>query len=350
MVAEARDGWDRWNARHRAFTVIGVGLAVMVAAVALLAISLPDDPLAGIIAIAAGFGAALLARRPWPVPLPLRLAGALSACPLMALAGYALPVARSTAGAAAISVSAGAVIGALAAVIAVLDACTLLVWLVTAIALPTVVLLALVHATLVESAAVIGVVALVLLSAAPAVTGRLVALAPARGNTDAPPNPAAEIAAVMSRGRGVLITLALVSSLVGGACLVVLGDSSDPFAVALAACLSLALLAQAGGSDLPVAVMPALVAGSAGLAVLAVRAPVHLLHFPFESVTLVMYGVGVAVLGIGLGMANMRSVARADERPSWLGTVSVALMAICVPLAAGVFGVFEHLAHLGGRL
>ena len=354
LVEEARGGWDRWNTRHRGFTVIGIGLTVLVAALAVLTLGSPDTPVAGIAAIVAGFGVALLAgsaaRREWSVPVPLQLAVALAACPLLAFAGYALPISRHATGAAAIAVAVGAVVGALAAVLAVLDARTLLVWLLAAIALPVTVLLAVVHATLVESAAVTGVVALILLSAAPAAAGRLVALAPARGKSSAPPSPAVEIAMIMSRGRGVLITLALTSSLICGACLLVLGNSADPFAVALAACLSLALLAQAGQSDVPVAVMPALVAGSAGLAVLAMRAPVHLLDLQGAAAALVTCGVGAAVLAIGLAMVNGGSAEAVDERPQWLGSVGVALLAVSAPLAVGVFGVFQHLAHLGGRI
>jgi type VII secretion integral membrane protein EccD len=354
LVEEARGGWDRWNTRHRAYTVIGIGLAMVVVAIAVLTLGSPDAPVAGLVAIIGGFGSALLAgsaaRRGWPVPVPLQLTVALAACPLLALAGYSLPVVRTGSGAAVIAAAVGATVGALAAVLAVLDASTLLVLLLTAVALPVTLLLVLVRATPVESAAVVGVVTLILLSAAPTAAGRLVALAPSRGGSNAPPDPAAEIAAIMNRGRGVLITLALVSSLIGALCLLVLGNSTDPFAIALALCLSLALLAQAGQSDVPVAVMPALVAGAAGLVVLAMRVPVHVFHQEAAAAALMTFVLGAGVLGIGLAMASMRSTNIAEERPSWFGTVGVTLLAFSAPLAVGVFGVFQHLAHLGGRL
>jgi hypothetical protein len=155
----------------------------------------------------------------------------------------------------------------------------------------------------------------------------------------------------MGRGRGALIALALTLSLVAAACLLVLGDSSDPFAVALAACVSLALLAQAGESEVPVTVMSRLSAGFAGMAALALRAPVHLLHLRSTPVALLVCAVGAAVLGVGCGLAGRGlSTETPGDRPSWLGTLGTALVAFAVPLAVGVFGVFGDLAHLGGRI
>jgi type VII secretion integral membrane protein EccD len=352
LAEEVRSGWDRWSTRHRVLTTIGVGLALMVGAVALPALTAPDSPLTAFAAIITGSGAALLSgsavRREWAIPAPLRAAIAMAACPLFALAGYVIPPSVHAAAAATV---AGAVIGALAAALAVPDVCTLLLLLVAAIALPVAIVLTVIRATLAESAAVTGVVALIALSAGPAVAGRLATLAPARGNTNGSADPAAEIATIMGRGRGALITLALALSLVVAACLLVLGDSSDPFTVALAVCVSLALLAQAGESEVPVAVMARLTAGFTGLAVLALRAPVHLLHLRSTSVALLVCAVGAAVLGVGCGLARRRASAEiSSERPSWLGTVGIVLVALSVPLAVGVFGVFGDLAHLGGRI
>lgn len=349
LAEEVRGGWDRWNTRHRVITTIGIGLAAMVAAVALLVLSSPNSP-ATIVTIIAGSVVALLAglavRRDWAMPAPLRSAVAMAACPLFGLAGYALPTSGNAIGA---GITAAAVVGALAAAIAVPDVATLLLLLVTAIALPVAILLAMAQATFVEYASVTGVVGLIALSAAPAIAGRLATLAPARGN--APADPAAEIAVIMRRGRGALIALVLTLSLVVTACLLVVADSSDPFAVGLAVCVSLALLAQAGESEVPVAVMSRLAAGFAGLTAVAVRAPVHLLHLASTPVALLVFGLGAVVLGIGCGLSSRRAPAEIpEERPSWLGTLGIAMLALSVPLAAGVFGVFGDLAHLGGRL
>jgi type VII secretion integral membrane protein EccD len=353
IVEETAEQWDRWNSRHRAMTVIGVALGAFLAALTVMVIGAPDAPLTGLAAIASGFGLALLgglaSRRGWPIPAPLRIAVAISACPALALAGYAVPVVRDGAGPTVLAVAAGAAVGALAAVLALPHETTLIVGLLAVAALPVAVLVDVLRADLVESAAMAGVVSLVLLSTAPSSAARLVTLVPARPSTGAPSDPAAEIAATMSRGRRVLITLALVSSLVSAACLLVLGGSENLFAVALALCLSLALLAQAGQSIVPVAVMPAIAAGAVGLVVVVIEAPVHLLHMTAATLMLIACGLAAVVLCVGFGMAALPTDA-SDQRPSWVATVGLSLSVLSAPLAVGVFGVFQHLAHIGGRL
>ncbi|MFB9835875.1 type VII secretion integral membrane protein EccD [Actinoallomurus acaciae] len=352
LAEEVRGGWDRWNTRHRVFTTVGIGLAVMVGAVALPALTGPRGPVTAFIAIIAGSVVALLggsaARRDWAMPGPLRAGVAMAACPLFAFAGYVIPASTSAAAAGTV---AGAVIGALAAALAVPDVSTLLAALLAAIALPVAILLAVLHASYAECAAVTGVVALIMLSAAPAVAGRLAALAPAQGRKNTPAEPATEIATVMGRGRGALIALVLTLSLAVVGCLLVLGDSGNLFAVALALCVSLGLLAQAGESEVPVTVMSRLVAGFAGVTTVALRAPVHLLHLRSTSVALLVCAVGAAVFAVGCALASRTTVTEVpEERPSWLGTAGIALVALSVPLAVGVFGVFGDLAHLGGRI
>src|SRR3954469_8085733 len=173
LAEEVRGGWDRWTTRHRILATVGVGLSVLLGAVALLTFTSPSSP-AAVITIIAGSGVAVLAgtaaRREWALPAPLRTAVAMAACPLYALAGYALPTSANTAGT---GIAAGAAIGALAAALALPDVSTLLVLLLAVIAVPVTILLTVVHATLVESASVTSVVALIALSAAPAVAGRL---------------------------------------------------------------------------------------------------------------------------------------------------------------------------------
>lgn len=348
MVSEVGDQGERWNSRHRALTIAGIGAGGLVAALAALVLSAPDSPLTGFVAIVSGFALAFIAgiatRRGWPVPERLRLAVALAACPVLALAGYALPGSG-----AAIAVVAGANVGALGALVAMLNVWTLTVELFAVVALPVTVLLALLHATRVECAAAIGVVALILLSAAPSVAGRLTALPPTRKVTT-PVDPADEVAALLARSRRVLVVITLAIALVLVGCLVVLGDSSDIYAAALALCMSLALLAQAGHSDIPLAVMSVLGAGATGLVTLVVRAPVTLLHATSAGLgPLVACGVCAILLCVGLAMAMLPS-SDVDTRPAWLGSAAVVLSVITVPLAVGVFGVFEYLAGLGGRL
>jgi len=352
LAEEVRDGWDRWNARHRVYTTIGVGLAILLGAVVLPAFTAPHSPLTAFIAVIAASGVALAggsaARREWTVPAPLQVAVAMAACPLFAIAGHAISPPGHAAAAGCVV---GAVVGAVAAALAVPAVATLLLLLFSVIALPVAVLLAAFHATFVESAAVTSVVALIALSAAPAIAGRLAGLAPGRGDRETPADPAGEIATVMRRGRGALITLAVVLSLVTALSVLVLGNSTDVFAVASALCVSLALLVQAGESEVPVTVMSRLAAGCAGLTGLALRAPVHLLHLHATSVALTVCAVGGAVLGIGCGLAGRSgSTQPLEERPSWMGTLGTVLVAFSVPLAAGVFGLFTDLAHLGGRI
>lgn len=353
IVEETAGQWDRWNRRHRAMTAIGIGLGGLLAALAVLVLDRPDAPLTGLVAIVVGFGLATLAgiatRRGHALPVPLRIAMALSACPALALAGYALPVGGDGAGATAVAVTAGAAAGAVAAALALPHEATLITGLLAAVALPVAVLLAAVDADLVESAAVTAVVALMSLSAAPTAAGRLVAFVPARTNAGAPPDPAAEIADTVGRGRRVLITLAVVSSLVSAASLLVLAASDDPFAVTLALCVSLALLAQSGQSIVPVAVVPGIAAGAAGLLALTIQAPVRLLHATAAASVLVTCGLAAIVLAIGFALAT-RPVDASGERPAWLDTAGLLLAVASVPLAVGVFGVFGHLADVGGRL
>ena len=353
-IAEETAGrWDRWSSRHRAMTVIGVGLCGLLVALATVVLQAPDSPVAALLAVLSGSTLALVAgvaaRRGWPLPTPLRIAVAVSACPALALAGYALPAARHGAGMAAIAVTAGAAVGAVAAAVALPHDATLILGLVAAVTLPVTVLLGAVGADRVESAAVAGTVALLMLGAAPMAAGRLVTLVPTRANGVTSPDPVSEIADTMTRGRHVLITLALVSSLISSASLLVLAASNNPFALALALCLSLALLAQAGQSVVPVAVMAGVVAGAVGLIALAMQAPVHLLHVTDAVPALITWGLAVVVLAVGFALAA-QPPKTFDERLPWLATTGLLLSVVSAPLAVGVFGVFEYLAQVGGRL
>jgi hypothetical protein len=217
------------------------------------------------------------------------------------------------------------------------------------VALPVTVLLTAFATSLVECAAVVGVAALAILSGAPNLAGRLVMMAPAGPGGPAPTDRAAEISAMVGRSRRVLVVLAVISSLICAGCLLVLGGSDDLFAVALALCLSLALLARAGQNNVPAAVMPVLAAGAAGLVTVVIRAPVRLWDGPAMVGPLVAWAVAVVALGAGVMLA-VRSPQTSDMRPSWLGSVGIVLTVLTTPLTVGVFGVFQYLADLGGRL
>jgi hypothetical protein len=149
----------------------------------------------------------------------------------------------------------------------------------------------------------------------------------------------------------VLIVLTLAVSLVLAGCLLVLGDSSDAYAAALALSLSLALLAQAGHSNVPVAVMLVIGAGATGLVTLVVRTPVTLLHATSAGLgPVIACGVCAILLCVGIAMAMLPTDDVDTPRPTWLGSLALVLSVFTAPLAVGVFGVFEYLAGLGGRL
>jgi hypothetical protein len=155
---------------------------------------------------------------------------------------------------------------------------------------------------------------------------------------------------MLKRSRRVLVILALTLSLIVAACLIMLGGSTDPYAAGLALCLSLALLAQAGHSNVPVAVMLVSGAGAVGLITLVIRTPTTFLHAsPTGLGAFVACGISVIMLCAGIAMTLLPSY-DVDARPAWLGSVAVMLSVLSVPLAVGVFGVFEYLAGVGGRL
>lgn len=345
-----RPPWDR---RRRSLAVLAIGLGAFAAAVFSLGLGSPGSPASGLVALVGGFGAALLAglafRRNWPVPAPLGLALALTAVPLLALAGYVLPLITPGSPASVIAVVVGANLGALAAVLAIVDVCTLLVLTVTVTALPVAVLLAALRATPAQSAAVVGVVALGLVVAAPALAGRLAGARSAVQRGPDRPDLPDEVSAAVSRGRGALAALSVVAAVAVTGSMVVLAGSADWFALGLALCLSLALLTLAEQSTVTAAVVPVMAAGVAGLVALAVRAPALLLPAAGPLGPLVACGATAVLLGAGLGL-SARTTGGEVVRRSWIRSAGVVLSVLSVPLAVGVFGVFYLLAGIGGRL
>jgi type VII secretion integral membrane protein EccD len=354
IVEEESERWDRWNSRHRAMTLVGVGLGGLLAAVAALILRAPADPLVGLAGILAGTALVLLAgaaaRKDWGVPAPLRVAVALTACPVLALTGYAFHLTWSgtSGGAVLIPVTVGVVAGAVAAVLAVPHEATLIAGVLAVVGLPVAVLLAAVDARVVESAAVVGVVALLALAMAPVLAGRLVTLVPAWANAPAP-DPAEEITRTMVRGRRVLVTLVLASSLAAAGSLPVLAASDDPYALGLALCLSLAMMAQTGQSALPVAIMPGIGVGAVGLTALLITLPGRVPAAQAGVSALFVCVVAAVVLAVGF-VAATQPARTLDERPSWITTWGTVLSVLSVPLAVGVFGVFEYLVGFGGRV
>jgi type VII secretion integral membrane protein EccD len=353
-VVEESGRWDRWNGWHRALTAAVLGILGFLAALATFVLTAPDEPLAGLVAVVAGFALVLVAglatRKDWPVPPLLRVGLALTAVPVLALAGYALPVARASENAAAVATVVGAAVAALAVLLAVVNVWTLTVALLAVVAVPVAVLLALVEADATERAAVVTVVALVLLALGPTAAGRLASLSPDRSGVAPMTDASVEAAKVLARSRRVLVVWVVSASAVLVGCLVALSGSTNLYAVSLVVCVGLALIAQAGQSSVPFAVIPVLAAGVAGLVALVVRAPAALLPWlPGPLHLLLVCGLCLTATVVGL----VKLVEPADDteaRPAWIGSVASTLSVLSIPLAVGVFGVFEALVQLGGRL
>ena len=350
-VVEESGRWERWSSWHGALSAAVLGLLGYLAALVSMVMTAPDNPLAGLLALLSGFSlvlvAGLAARKDWPVPPRLRTGLALAAVPALALAGYALPVSRAGENAAAVAAVSGATVAALAVLLAVVNVWTLAVALLSAVALPVAVLLALLDADRTERAAAVAVVMLILLSIGPTAAGRLASLSPGRGGLPGS-GISEEATAALARSRRLLVVWAVTGSAGLVCCLVTLSGASDPYALSLVACVGLALLAQAGQTMVPSAVFPVLAAGIAGLVALGVRAP-GVAWLPEVSWMLIVSCVCLLMSVVGL----VKLVDPADdavERPAWIRSVASTLSVLSVPLAVGVFGVYEALADIGARL
>ncbi|MFI8527562.1 EsaB/YukD family protein [Promicromonospora sukumoe] len=353
-VVEESGRWERWSGWHRALTATILGILGFLAALATFVLTAPDNPLTGLVATVSGFALVLVAglatRKDWPVPPRLRVGLALTAVPLLALAGYALPVSRASENAAAVAAVSGAAVAAVTVLLAVVNVWTLTVALLSVVAVPIAVLLALIGADATERAAVITVVALVLLAVGPTAAGRLASLSPDRRSAAPTADASAEAAVVLVRSRRVLIAWAMTVAAVLLGCLVVLSGSPNLYAVSLVLCAGLALIAQAGQSTVPFAVIPVLTAGVASLVALAVRAPAELLPWLPQSLQMLLVcGLCLTVSVVGL-VKLVEPTDDTNARPAWIGSVASTLSVLSIPLAVGVFGVFEALAQLGGRL
>ncbi|GAA1274288.1 hypothetical protein GCM10009665_72280 [Kitasatospora nipponensis] len=371
QVAQATGQWlDRpWDATARAATVLSGGLLWLAAALLAPAVLRPVG-LPGLGALAAGTGlllpllAWIAAERRWPVPAPLRLLTALSAVPALAVACWALVTARwahqLTAGAhpalspaalATACVAGGALAGAFLAYAAASGVSTLTVLaaaLLSALAAGSLVAL---HADPAQCAAVIAIVAFLLLSAAPATAGRIVATAFRRHGPADPATDPEEGEQLRAAVRTAMVLLAAWGgglALLLGAAIVLLGASHTVYGCATAGCLGVALLLRAGSAKVVVEVVPGALAGAGGLFALLLTGPPQL-GWPGWTVPALLTAVAAALLGYGLRRLLRRDL-RALRRPAWLGTAGAVLGALSIPLMLAGFGVFGRLMGLGRHL
>jgi type VII secretion integral membrane protein EccD len=346
LFADLGDDGTIWQARSRAYTTLGIGLLIVVAAGVAFRVGRGAAAAAGMPLFVAGLVGALLAwnadRKRWPVPTVLRLALASAACPLFVCAALTVPLPGLRAR--LVVAAFAAAIGALAAYLAAPSAVTTSLQLLCVFCLLVCIACAVLRADVVEAAAVVAVVAFLILGTLPRIAAQA---APGPVETEA-------VDQTVRRVQNLLVFLNGVCCLTIAVCLVVLSTSSDWFALGLALCLSVALLCRAGSSRVTAVVAAVLLSGTAGLVALVLRAPGRILgaDAPGWAGPLVLLVVGAVVVWVGLALSFRSSLQQVEfgERWRWPGPLAGFLGALSVPLAAGVFGVFGILMRAGGKL
>lgn len=351
QVATAQEDGSLWSARRRAQCVVGAGLLFMVVSAALLG----GRRAAGLSALLFGLAAlcsALLAwyaeSKNWPLPRAMRQLLALAACPLMACFGLGAPVHGPVV--TPMLVAGGAVLGALAALVALPAPSTVVLQLLTLVAALFVVPLTALHAGVTSSAAAVAMVLFLLTGLLPRITSQIAVLVPAGPDTGAPAMDSGDVAAVVRRGNGLLTFLSVVTGTVLAGALLTVTSSRGVCGLLLVACVSLGLLLQAGSVRVLTAVVPQLAAGVVGLLALAVRVPEYVLDSRAAG-PLAAFAVGVVLVACGLFLAFGAALRPVEqERPTWPGALATFLVVLSLPLAAGVFGLFGRLANLGSGM
>ncbi|MFI8006976.1 type VII secretion integral membrane protein EccD [Streptomyces sp. NPDC086010] len=350
-VANADRDITAWGRRARAYTTMVLGLLSVIAGFVVLASTGDRDavlPATGAGAIVVAFTLTLLAwhatRQGWSLALGLRLVMAYSAVPLLAIGAASLPAAGTSTASMLTALSAGALVGGLASLLALRHATTLMAVAITGITLLLTVCLTLGGASLPEAAAVVAVSMMAVLSAAPKVAGHFAVLAGTSGAGAEAYGGEADVLHLVKRGQRLLVGTNLLGSVVAAAALVILGSTHQPFAVALAGCVGLALILRAGRLTMAPAVVPMVVAGSVGLATTLTRAPANFgaPHWAGAAALIV-----AAALTLVFGLTRAFRGDGADERPSWIDALAGFLLLVSVPLAVGVFDVYASLLNSG---
>lgn len=351
QVTNAREDGTLWSARRRAQCVLGAGLLVMILSAGWLSAHRLAGEWVVLFALAAPCSALLAwyaERKNWPLPRSVRQLLALAACPLLVCAGLGAPVQGPVA--TPMLLSGTAVIGALAGLIAMPTPATVVLQLLTMTTALFLVPLTVLHADVTGAAAVLATALFLLSGLLPRVTSQIAVLTPSGPDTSAPAMDSGDVAAVVRRGNGLLTFLSVVTGAVLTACLLTLSASRGGCALALVACVSVGLLLQAGSVRVLTGVVPQLVAGVLGLLALVVRIPAYF----FDAATagpLTGFAGGAVLVACGLFLAFGAALRPVEqERPTWPGALATFLFVACLPLAAGVFGLFGWLANLGSSL
>ncbi|MFC4033948.1 EsaB/YukD family protein [Streptomyces polygonati] len=357
----------RWDAGARTVGVMLLGLGWLVATLVVLAVrgQVGPDALAGV-AVAAGLLLPALAwtasERRWPVPPGLRMALALCAVPVLALAARTLATmdgagpahgpdpAMTSAGLTAFALAAGALVGAFLAYVAAPGASTSAVLLAALVAAVTAALLGVVKADGVESAAVVAVVGFGLLTVAPMTVSRLVAFAYRRADPRTPVQEADDaVAAAVRSATTVLLVWSGGLAAVIATALVILADSGSSYAAALACCLGLALLLRAGSARMAAEVVPVGLAGVIGLFALLLLGSGRF-GWPYWAGPLYAGLIAVVLLVYGFRRLMRRADLPPMGRPGWLTGLGSLLGGVGIALAAATFGMVDRFLELGRHM
>ncbi|MFJ2952801.1 type VII secretion integral membrane protein EccD [Streptomyces sp. NPDC087226] len=347
-VENTRSGMTGWGRRPRAYTTLVLAVLSLVATFTMLAWTHRIPSVTGSGAVGVALALALLAwyatRQDWSLPLRLRLFLAHSAVPLLAVAAAVLPVAGTGVSAALVAISAGTVLGALAALLAVRHATTLAATGAAVLFLLLTLCLVLGDATVREASAVVVLVMALVLALAPKFAGHVAVMAgPPTGGAD-PLGDEEDVRHMVRRGQRLLVAANTLASLLAAACLVVLGTADQPFAAGLAVCLGLALVLRAGQVTIAPAVVPVVAAGTVALVATALRAPGNFGAPPWSGPVALL---GAALLALVVGLGRALRTEDTGDRPSWLDPLGGFLLVLSLPLAVGVFGVYEALLTTG---
>ncbi|MDH3039153.1 type VII secretion integral membrane protein EccD [Streptomyces sp. TRM75561] len=344
-VSQATEGAAEWGLRLRAHTTLVLGLLGFIAGFVTLAVIAGRGSELAVVGAGALFAALVLAglvwqatRQGWSLPLGLRLIMVHSSVPMFAIGVAALSTAATSTATLPKAAGAGAVLGAVVALLALRHATTLMAVAITAVGL--VLGTALAGTTLVETSAVVAVSMMTVLGAASKVSGHFAVLAGMPGGATGTQDAEAHVSHLVKRSRRLLAGMSVLGSLVTAASLAVLGSADQTFAVALACCLGLALVLRAGRLTVAAAVVPMVTAGTVGLSVTLTRAPGNF-GYPDWAGAVVL--LGAALSAIVLGLSRSFRTDDGPERPSWIDPLAGFLLVVSVPLAVGVFGVYAAL-------
>ncbi|WP_394427736.1 type VII secretion integral membrane protein EccD [Streptomyces sp. SGAir0957] len=351
QVAEAREDGRLWSPRLRAQCVVGAGLVAMILSALWLGADRPAALAAPVFALAAvcvAFLAWFAQRKNWPLPSAVRQLLALSACPLMACAGLTAPLHGPVLTPVVVSLT--AVLGALAALVALPVPSTVVLQLFTVVVALFVVPLTAVHAGWTGSAAVVAFALLVLCGLLPRIASQIAVLVPSGPDTGAATLGDEDVASVVRRGNGLLTLLSTVSALFLAAALLTLSASRGVYGLILVGCVAVGVLLQAGAVRVLSAVVPQVAAGVLGLLALAVRVPLYMADSRAAG-PLMAFAVGAVLVGVGIFLAFGAALRPVEtERPTWPAALATFLTVAALPLCAGVFGLFGWLSSLGSGL